>query len=175
MSHRVPGPQKAQMSERIDLDLAIDHVASRLTHVDEDPMFAQRIVASLPERRTWFGWLAGHPALAALSVVAVVVTAAAVWSSRERSADPLANHSRAELSALVATVQPVEPVITEEVTVVRRPVVVALLQPDHERGLESLTVGSLVADAVPDEATLMLTPLSLTELPLTAETFSQQR
>ena len=61
------------------LDDQIDRVAARLTQVDDDPMLAARIVAALPDRSPWRGWLltSWAPRLAAL---ALIVIGALVWS-----------------------------------------------------------------------------------------------
>ena len=70
---------------REPLDRAIDHVAKRLTHVEDDAQFASRIVAALPDRVTWFGWLlhASAPRLAMIGVAAVAIV---LWVASPRFA-----------------------------------------------------------------------------------------
>ena len=172
----IPGPQKAQTPTSEDLDGAIDRVALRLTHVDDDAMFAQRIVAALPERRgglTWIfaGWVPG------LAAIAVIVAAAAMWSNRDQSPTQLTNESRPELSAFAASIEPLQPLERME-RVGTRPLErvepVEPLEPDHERSLVSLSVNALVAEVVPEAGLLALEPLAIAELPLTAESFPER-
>src|SRR5262245_52530179 len=67
---------------RDHLDDVIDRVSARLTHVDEDPLFAARVIASLPERVTWFGWLT-HSWAPRLAMIAIVAGAAVLWNGRK--------------------------------------------------------------------------------------------
>ena len=69
-------------SAKVDrLDEAIDHVAARLTHIEDNPALTSRIVSSLPERAGWFGWLF-HSWAPRLAMIAIVVASGIVWSSR---------------------------------------------------------------------------------------------
>ena len=52
--------RSAMNTNRDRLDEAIDHVAARLTRVEDRRALAARIVDALPERSPWFGWLFTH-------------------------------------------------------------------------------------------------------------------
>ena len=89
------------------LDRAIDHVAKRLTQVDDDTQFASRIIAALPDRRTWFGWLT-HASAPRLALLAIVAGTFAVWSMRHTTEvtpapQPLATVANVNWPQLVAS------------------------------------------------------------------------
>ena len=91
------------------LDQAIDRVAKRLTHVDEDAQFASRIVAALPERFTWFGWLT-HSWAPRLAMMAIVAVSAVLWNARQTTevspaSHPLASVSNPDWPQLVASIE----------------------------------------------------------------------
>ena len=162
------------------LEAAIDHVAARMTQVQDDADLATRIAAVLPERSR-FGWLI--PQVAFLTAFAV---AAIVWVTRETpsplSPIPVAN------SALMASL-PTVPLVDAPGTALRtlpleRLEPLAPLEPvdvaDHERSLpalavmDALMVSDLTPEALPAAPPLTLAPLGVAALPLTAESFSQK-
>src|SRR5690349_2384464 len=85
-------------TNRDHLDDAIDRVAKNLTHVEDDAVFASRVIASLPERTTWFGWLT-HSWAPRLAMIAIIVVAAVLWSNRRTTETP----AKSELLASVPT------------------------------------------------------------------------
>lgn len=170
-----------------DLDAAIDHVAKRLTHVDDDAQFALRIVAALPERLTWFGWLL-HCWAPRLAMAAIIAAGAALWSGRSttENAPLLTTASVAPMTALATAVRPVRLGPMQRMSTIpvelREPL--APVEPpaprDHERSLAparspaALEIASIAAAELATEAALEVAPLQIAELPLTAESFSQR-
>lgn len=168
-------------TDRDHLDESIDHVAKRLTHVDEDAQFTARVIASLPERATWFGWLTQSwaPRLAMMAIVAGTI---AFWSQRHTtdvapSAQPLASVANVSWPQLVASVER-EPLAPNR-TMPLEPV--EPLEPlEPFEGLPSvvapkaLALNDVVPEALPVEGSLALPSLVIAELPLTAETFPQR-
>lgn len=169
-----------------DLDAAIDHVAKRLTHVDDEAQFASRIVSALPERITWFGWLM-HSWAPRLAMAVIIAAGAALWGGRSTTeVAPLASASPLPVTALASAViparaEPMEPVRTMPLEPME------LLEPveplasrDHERSLAparapaALEIVSIAAGDVIAEDALDVAPLQIAELPLTAESFSQR-
>jgi hypothetical protein len=165
-------------SAKKDLDSAIDIVARQLTHVDDDPVLASRIVASLPERVTWFGWLVTSwaPRLAVLAIAAVTsmlllnreqlpVTTAPLPSASTMVATalrpPLEHFSPGNLGT-----KPLEPL--ERLEPVKP-------QADHEFSLLALDVEALAPMNVPVDASLELAPLAIVDLPLSGESFPEER
>ena len=110
-------------------------------------------------------------------MLAVIVTAAVIWGGRDRTPGLLTNEARPALSAFVTAVEAFEPTAYAEVAGIRsvhRPSRLAALEPDHERGLEALSVNALVAETMPENGFLALEPLAIEELPLTAESFPER-
>jgi hypothetical protein len=170
-------------TQRDQLDDAIDAVTARMTHVDDDPALASRIVAALPERVSWFGWLF-HSWAPRLALVAVVVASGWLWN---RVATP------AVVTPLpaVARIQPVRMPTTVVATAAPEPNRTKPLEPlellepvapskplDHERSLPpieapaALALVSLASVSLPEDAPLTLAPLAIADLPLTAESIS---
>jgi hypothetical protein len=167
-------------TERNRLDEAIDRVAARLTHVDEDPALASRIVAALPERVSWFGWLF-HSWAPRLALIVLVVASGWLWN---RGTTPV---TTTPLPA-VARIQPVAVPTTVVATAERVPnrtkpveplVPVEPLEPaDFEHSLPAIeAVAALSLDflspvSLPEDVPLTVAPLAIADLPLTAETIS---
>ena len=152
---------------RDHLDEAIDHVAKRLTHVDADAQFASRIVAALPERVTWFGWLTHSwaPRLAMMAIVAGALIFANARRTTEvaPSARPLASVANSNWPQLVASINPAPGTIGTSGAKPLEPVEpVEPLEPFL--GLPSVTAPSSVA----------IEPLVIADLPLTAESFPER-
>ena len=158
------------------LDEAIDQVAKRLTHVDDDAQFTSRVVAALPGRLTWFGWLT-HSWAPRLAMMAIVAGSLLFWSARRTtevppSASPLASVSNTNWPQLVAVA-------------VRRPVALLGTAPQqHGAALEdvepfhgipsveapvSVDIAALDTSALPTTDSLVVAPLVVADLPLTAD------
>lgn len=155
-----------------DLDLAIDVVAKRLTHVEDDQIFAAKIVAALPEQATSLRWLltSWAPRLAVIAMAAATsvllvnrapqvtepsllpATPALLMSALPSAAEPLAlgNLGTQPLEPL-ERLEPLEPTA------------------DHEFSLPSLDVASLPSLSMPEVASIELAPLAIADLPLTGE------
>lgn len=178
------------------IDTAIDQVAARMVQVREDEDLALRIASALPERSSRFGWLV--PQFAAIAAFAI---AAVVWSLRGPATPSLLPSSDVvAVMAVPNTVAAVEPgtavralplesaFARHVVSELRRDRLLGpleLLEPfvrvdgvDHERSLAPIeTMSALVMrdmdpDALPGSPALVLAPIAITELPLTAESFS---
>lgn len=162
-----------------DLDLAIDVVAKRLTHVEDDQIFAAKIVAALPERTTWFGWW--MPRLAGAAILLAVVLASVrlpfgVSSTKVATNVPQPPDGRStnvqrsfgERSTVVAANVPANDLGTLDErssnvqrTRVKRPSNESsnVLPSDHEFSLPAL----------PGAASIELAPLAIADLPLIGE------
>jgi hypothetical protein len=166
--------QKAQMTQ-IELDRAIDHVAKRLTHVEDDEALAARIVGSLPERRRGSWWLVG-PAFAALATIAIVIGAGLFPHRSPNEVAPIPGTPIAIISTPTTVVASMdsEPVRTKRVEPLERVERLEPLveKPDHEFSLPSLasvaalSMKSLSPDALPEEAALSIAPIVLSDLAL---------
>lgn len=148
------------MNQHHDLDSTIDLVARQLTQVDDDPVFTSRIVGSLPERVTWFGWLT-HSWAPRLAMLAMVAAGAMLTIDRQSqsttavlpSAPPtvIASAFRPNLEPLAPNrTKPLEPVEPWEPVEPK---------PDHEYSLPALAVETLIEPA----------PLAILDLPLSGE------
>ena len=167
---------------RDHLDEAIDHVAKRLTHVEDDAVFASRVVASLPARTTWFGWLT-HSWAPRLAMIAVVALGAALWNARRTTESPVRTATLAgvptvsEPSTFVAsaTREPLAPVRT---TPVERLEPMEPLEPfvglPSVEAPAALALNEVTPAPLADGAALSLPSLVIAELPLTAESFPQR-
>jgi hypothetical protein len=172
-------------TNRENLDDAIDQVARQMTHVDDDAQFASRIVASLPERPNWFGWVT-HSWVPGLAMIAIVVGAAALWNARHTTAvapasQPIAGVQPIQPPSPVA--QPIAPERVARVEPVRtKPVEpLELMEPlEPFEGLPpvnapaSVEIASLTAGDVPSEDALSVPSLVIADLPLTAESFPER-
>ena len=167
-------------TNRDQLDDAIDNVAKRLTHVEDDAVFASRVIASLPERTTWFGWLT-HSWAPRLAMIAVIVVAAVLWNGRRMTELP-AVHLAATFPPMGQCLCFVEPVVPVRTKPVERLEPMARMEPrsDFDRSLPAVAspvaidVASLTTGALPAEDSLSLSSLVVADLPLTAETFPQR-
>ena len=158
------------------LDSAIDQVAARIVQVRDDEELALRIAGALPERSSHFRWL-----LPQLAAVAAFAIAAMVWTTRDT-----ATPSLLPLTAVVAVMavpnsvaavppgtaskaKPSEPV---------RPLDSLPREGDFDRSLapieamNALVVSDLEAQELPAASPLVLPPIAIADLPLTAESFS---
>jgi hypothetical protein len=172
-----------QMTQKLsDLESAIDAVARELTRVDHDPQFTSRIVAALPERVTWFGWLT-HSWAPRLAMIAIVATAAVVWNSRratEVTVSPLPAASVAPAVEFVTAVRSANP---ERLTPVRTTPLEPVVPMEHLeafQGLPSveapgvLALTDLTPAELPAQGSIDLAPLVIAELALTAESFPER-
>jgi hypothetical protein len=163
------------MTDRIDE--AIDHVASRLTHVDDDPALAAHIVSILPARSGWsLHWLL--PRLAITTAVAGAVALIVLRSFDDGSTEVLrTDNARApivELARAITAQAPGTAIVEPELNVRRTTVAPSLnvgRTEDHEFSLvaiatpESLGLGSITPHDLPAEDALAIAPLALTDLP----------
>lgn len=167
-----------------DLDPAIDVVARRLTHVEDDQLFAAKIVAALPERTTWPGWwmprLAGLVVLAGAAIVlAAVLTSVRLpfdVSSTNVATNAQSNMSSNERRTIAERPSDVRRTSVERPSDVHRTRVERLqrvdsVEPaaDHEFSLPSLDVESLPFLGLPEAASIALAPLAIADLPLAGE------
>jgi len=171
-------------TERDKLDAAIDQVAARMTAVHEDADLTTRLVATLPDRSMFGGWLFQSWA-PRLAVIAIVAIGAALWNQNgvQRPSPSPASKVSDTPAALVAfapvvvpnrprtrPLEPLEPLERLEPSEVVRA--------DHERSLpviEAMTalgMSSLAPGDLPVSEALTLAPIEIAELPMTAENFS---
>ena len=168
--------------KRDQLDHAIDQVAARLTHVDEDDTLAARISSSLPERRGGLTWLlAGWaPRLAMLALAAFAVTVV-LRTFDDRSTEVLRSAVLSSPAMQPAAVTEhrtdVEPAQIVRRTVVERSQNDRRTIQDFERSLaavaapDALILESLSPESLPAEDALAIAPLAIADLALTAESF----
>ena len=168
------------------LDEAIDHVAARMTRVEDNDAFATEIINALPERTVWSGWLFQSWA-PRLAMLAIVVAAGMVWANRKpdavKTVELLAISQPAPAPIqLVAAAQAAEPLRAQPV---ERMEPVERLEPapatDFDRSLPAiaamrvLVFDSLAPESLPEDAPLTLKPLAIESLPLTDDSFSPRR
>lgn len=167
-----------------DLNSAIDQVAERMVAVPDDPEMVARIVNALPERSSRLGWLI--PGFAAISAL---VIAAIVWSLREHPAlTPVLPSDAIAAWAMPPIVVAREPgtsrtrrTLPSEPPAPPAPPEPLVSSADFDRSLppiESVTALTLTgtettAIALPDP--IGLPPIEITDLKLTAESFSSQK
>lgn len=170
-------PQSSQRALGQDhLDEAIDHVAQRLTHVDEDAQFKARIIAALPERVTWFGWLTHSwaPRLAMMAIVAGALTFSSIALPRSAgrrhttevspAVKPLASVVDSNWPELVAAI-PREPLAPNRTVPLEPLEPMEPMEPvEPFDGLPSLQV----------EGSLAVSSIVIADLPLTVESFPQR-
>jgi hypothetical protein len=160
-----------------------------LTHVDDDAVFASRVIASLPQRTTWFGWLTQSWA-PRLAMIAVIVAAAMLWNSRRTTevAPALAPIASVQFTQPSALMPPLAPRTgtrtrtgTSEPNGTKPLEPLELLEPlEPFVGLSSvespkaLALNDVAPDALTETGTLSVPSLVIADLPLTAETFSQR-
>ena len=156
------------------LDRAIDHVASRMVAVPDDPDMALRIAATLPDRSSRLGWL--MPQFAAFGALAIAI---AVWAMREQPASRTVLPSTPMVAvALPAEASAAKPA-AEPPSVRTRPLEflapLELLERDFERALPALELSAIGPAALPATEALTVEPIEIGELPLTAETISANK
>jgi hypothetical protein len=167
----IPGPQKAQI---LDLDRAIDHVATQLTYVEDDAALAARIVASLPIHPAGFRWFISSWTFR-FALIASIVIGSVLLNRSEKTSAPIPASSFAA-TRFVAAVHS-EPIRTKPLEHVERLKFVEPVgaKPDHERSLPplesvaALSVDSVAPPAIPDEAPLTVAPLTIEPLVLDPE------
>ena len=149
-----------------------------MVQVREDEDLALRIVDALPERSSRFGWLI--PQFAAIAAFAI---AAVVWTMRDPATPSLLPSS--DVVAVMAVPNPVSGAENPEPHLEPCPWnawnpwnLWNLWMVDHERSLapieamSALVMSDMDPDALPGSPALVLAPIAITELPLTAESFS---
>ncbi|MEP6782441.1 MAG: hypothetical protein ABI983_02160 [Acidobacteriota bacterium] len=160
----------------IKLDDAIDDIARRMTQVEDDDQFAQRIVGALPERRARWYWMLA-PGFA-LALLALVVLRSFNGGSTgvlhtENASGPIVAFNALAVTASTVTVEPslnprrtiVEPSLNDRRTYVE--------PPDYERSLpalealDALSLPSLAPPALPDALALTVEPLAIAPLAMT--------
>lgn len=171
--------------KRDQLDHAIDQVAARLTHVDEDDTLAARISSSLPERRGGLTWLlAGWAPRLAMLVLAAFAVTVVLRTFDGRPADVLRTFDVRSTGVQLAVEVPehrtyVEPTLNERRTIVERPSNDrrTIDVPDFDRSLAAvaaprvLTIELLSPASLAAEDALAIAPLAIADLALTAESF----
>ena len=173
------------MTARDRLDMAIDQVAARMVAVPDDAQVTLRIVTALPERRPRLRWLI--PRFAALAAIA---TAALIWTTRDNTPPALTTLPTLDgptMNGLANAVAANEPGTTVRTLPLEPMERLERMQPilrasgDHERALPAIeTLGALVVPSlspkeIPATELLTIAPIHIGELPMTAESFSQQK
>lgn len=167
-------------TNRDQLDDAIDSVAKRLTHVEDDAVFASRVIASLPERMTWLGWLT-HSWAPRLAMIAVIVVAAMLWN-RRTTESPTGSQLLASIPTISAPSTFVASVMREPLAPVRTKPLERLEPLEHVEpfgGLPSveapkaLALNNVAPEALVESGALNVPSLVIADLPLTAESFPQ--
>ena len=162
-------------SNRDHVDIAIDQVTARMVQVREDEDLALRIAAALPQRSSRFSWLI--PQFAAIAAFAI---AAVVWTTRETAPSLLPSSEVAAMAGIpgrVAAIAPGTAVRTLPLEPLE-PLEPLDGVPDHEYSLPAidamttLAVSDLAPGELPATPALMLAPIEIADLPLTAESFS---
>ena len=174
MSERDLSRRSGEAAKADRLDTAIDHVAARMVAVPDDPDMTLRIVSALPERSSRLRWLI--PQFAALGAI---VIAAVVWSMREQPAIVPQVLPSTEIAAVAAfpSVAAREPGTVLRTMALEPLEPLELLEPDFERSLpaieavDAMVVSDLTPREIPASPALVLAPIGVAELPLTAESF----
>lgn len=158
------------MNQHHDLESAIDLVSKQLTSVGDDPAFTARIVASLPERTTWYGWLVTSwtPRLAMLAMVAAGAMLAIDRQSQSTTAVLPSAPATVIASAFRPNLAPVAPNRTKPLEPLE-PLEPSEPQADHEFSLLALDVEALTPMDLPAETSIELAPLAILDLPLSGE------
>ena len=164
------------------LDTAIDQVASRMVAVPDDGEMTLRIVSALPERTSRLRWLI--PQLAAIGALVIV---ALVWTMRNESTPGIAmlpspaGTSMIGLANAVAADAPGTASRTMPLEGLEHLDRMEPLDGDHDRALlpieavAALVVPSLSPVDIPATELLTIAPIAVSDLPMTAESFSQQK
>jgi hypothetical protein len=171
------------ISNRDQLDAAIDQVAMRMVAVPDNGELTQRIVAALPERTSRLRWL-----IPQFAAIGALVIAALIWTTGNDNTPESAMLPSSIGTSVIAFAIPVaanEPGTALRTMPLERLERVARMEPrvaaesvDHERSLpaiaalRSLDFDSLAPVSLPEDAPLTLEPLAIADLPLTADSFS---
>ena len=163
------------------LDEAIDAIAARMVEMPGDADLAMRIVHSLPERRSRVPWLVTQ-----LVAVSTVVLALVLWNTHERPATivpVLQSVAVGGLGESIAALAPAplanEPRRTQRVEPLEplEPLVSLVPSTDFDGALPAIAgpaaiaIGELTTVALPETPSLVLAPVVIAELPMTAESF----
>ncbi len=174
-------------SAKVDqLDQAIDHVAARLTHVTDDEGLALRIIETLPERSGWsLHWLMPRVAFTALLAVATAYVVLRPFDDRSPTVLRTENASEPTVAASPIVERPandsrtnVEPTLFVRRTAAERSPNESRTIEDHERSLDALegpaalSLMTLGPSDLPSQGALIVEPLAIADLPLTAEPIS---
>ena len=167
---------------RDHLDAAIDRVVARMVAVPDDGELTLRIVSALPERTSRLRWL-----IPQLAAIGAIVIAALVWTTRNESTPAIAMLPSSAGTPMIALANPVaahEPGIAlrtmplEPLAPLER---LESLEGDYERALSpieavaALVVRSLSPVEISATELLTIAPIEISDLPMTAESFSQQK
>jgi hypothetical protein len=168
--------------KRDHLDDAIDSVAARMTRVEENDALAIRISSSLPDRRVGLGWIfAGWaPRLAVLALGALAITV--VLRTFDDGSTGVLRTESASVPFVEFRAAVERPAVEPEPIVRRTPVEPSSndrrTTEDFDRSLEALVapaalaLGTLAPSDLPVQGSLVLEPLAIADLPLTAEIIS---
>ena len=164
------------------LEAAIDHVAARMVQVRRDDDLAFCIAGALPDRASRFGWL-----IPQFGVIAAFAIAALLWTTRDTPPPSLLSSTKvvaviavpdtavAIAPGTVLRSQPLEPLEPLEPLDPLQPL--DPLKVDFERSLSPIEAMSalVMSDVAPGElpasAALVLAPIEIADLPMTAESF----
>ena len=175
---------------RDQLDDAIDAVAARLTHVDDNDGLSTRILESLPDRSRWnLHWLMPRLVMTTAVGMAVALVVLRTFDGRstdvlrtfdERSTDVLRSAVLSLPTVELATAAPEHRTIVELPLIVRRTTVERSSNDrrttaDFDRSLAAiasplpLALGAVEPSDLPGQTPLIVAPLAIADLPLTAE------
>ena len=157
------------------LDAAIDYVAARMVAVPDDGEMTLRIVSALPERTSRLRWLI--PQFAAIAAIAIVLA----WTTGNENDPEIAMLPSSAGTSLVGLANPVAAAAPG--TALRTMPLEHLepmepLQPlegDHERAVAALVVPAMSPVEIPATELLTIAPIAVSDLPMTAASFSQQK
>ena len=164
------------------LDTAIDHVAARMVAVPDDGEMTRRIVSALPERTSRLRWL-----IPQFAAIGAIVIAALAWPTRNESTADIAMRPSSAGASMIGLANPVAadaPGTALRTTPLEPLEPLEALEPlegDHERALlpidavAALVVPSMSPVEIPATELLTIAPIAVSDLPMTAESFSQQK
>ena len=161
------------------LDDAIDQVAQRLIRVAEDDTLAARIANALPDRSPWLlhSWI---PRLAITAMLAAGLSYVVLRPFSDRSTDVLRSAVLSSPTVELATAAPEHRTIVEVPLIVHRTTVerssnVRRTTEDFDRSLAAiaaplpLALGAVEPSDLPGQSPLIVAPLAIADLSLTAE------
>ena len=162
------------------LDEAVDQIATQLVRVEDNEGLSTRILASLPDRSPWLlrSWI---PRLAMTAALAAAVSLVALRTFDDRATGALRMKSAGgpfvEFRAAIERTS-VGPELIVRRTIVERPKNDRRTIEDFDRSLAKiaalapLALRTVAPGDLPSQGALVVEPLAIPDLPLTAESIS---